>query len=376
MIKIKTLALNRPFVPPQKMTLEHDGEVHNPLGGASYVFKDHYVDYIANDFSKPEIAISIGAQPNSSPHFGTLVVFNLAFALGQELKRAKNVTTPKILFEMVDTAPSKTINRGGIDYQTSLRDSHAADTYLPQYIELMDILRAISKIRYDTRKQCEFNAQPEVPSVLKLIIENREILGKILDPSKGLLRIRVACPACGLTDKNGIDNVYFEDHMQSKCPDHGAFETYFDEESHKFEYNTPLRNLIRAIIYGKQNKDETLPFGVLRVTGSDYAGYYQERFLYKAASMLGIPPIDLPTIIYSPLITDWSGAKLSKSLYVKKNAYGYLPSYLVDYAKFYEKFGEKGIETLFNEVKSWLEEPYKLFRNYSVYYFMNLFKNE
>jgi hypothetical protein len=40
--------------------------------------------------------------------------------------------------------------------------------------------------------------------------------------------------------------------------------------------------------------------------------------LYKAAALLGVPPTDLPTIVYAPLITDWSGAKLSKSLYVKK----------------------------------------------------------
>jgi hypothetical protein len=257
------------IMPPNKMMFEHDGEVHNPLGGGSYVFKDRYVDYIAEDFTKPELTISVGAQPNSSPHFGTSVVFSLAFSLGQELKRASKTTIPKVLFEIVDTAPSKTVNRDGIDYQISLRDSHVADAYLPQYFALMDILKNLSKIQYDSRKQPEFNSQSEVPSILKLIVENRASLGKILDPSKGLLKMRVACADCGLTDKNGINNVYFEDRMQSKCPDHGIFETYFDGESHKFEYDTPLRNLIRAIVYGKQNKDKILPFETLRVTGSD-----------------------------------------------------------------------------------------------------------
>jgi hypothetical protein len=34
--------------------------------------------------------------------------------------------------------------------------------------------------------------------------------------------------------------------------------------------------------------------------------------------MLGVDVTDLPFILYSPLVIDWSGSKLSKSLYVSK----------------------------------------------------------
>ena len=91
---------------------------------------------------------------------------------------------------------------------------------------------------------------------------------------------------------------------------------------------------------------------------------------------MGTSAHELPTIVYAPLIVDWSGAKLSKSLYVKQNAYKDLPQYLVNYGEFKSKLGEEGVKKMFEEVCSWLDESYKLFRNYSVYYFMELFKND
>ncbi len=142
--------------------------------------------------------------------------------------------------------------------------------------------------------------------------------------------------------------------IKSFCPEHGWFETPF-ENSSLFEYNTPLRNLIRAIAYSKDNLNEATEYKWLRVTGSDYAGFYQEQMLHKPASLLGYKASDLPIILYSPLITDWSGAKLSKSLYVKQEAYKYLPSYIVNFEHFKDKYGEVVFDKLFNEVKLWLE---------------------
>ena len=92
------------------------------------------------------------------------------------------------------------------------------------------------------------------------------------------------------------------------------------------EYNTPLRNLIRGLVYSIDNQDETVDYEWLRITGSDYAGFYQEQLLYKTTDLLGYSVSKLPMILYAPLVTDWSGAKLSKSLYVKEGAYTYLPA--------------------------------------------------
>ncbi|MBI2499637.1 hypothetical protein HYV88_05325 [Candidatus Woesearchaeota archaeon] len=356
--------------------LTYDGVVHHPLGGGSYVFKRRYVEYLVRNISKNNLRISIGAQPNSSPHFGTLVVFNLAYVLGQKISERIETIKPEIFFEVIDTAPSETRKIDGIDYQISLRDSKVADGCLGEYFELLDLLKRFTGIDYTVRRQRGFNSQQGIPRILRKIVQNREIIAPILDPQNGLLRIRVACSDCGLTDKNGINTKYYDDKIGSYCPEHGWFETYFDGESEKFEFNTPLRNLVRGIIYAADNQNVEVPFEWLRVTGSDYAGYYQEQLLYKVASLLGTPAHELPTIVYAPLIVDWSGAKLSKSLYVKQNAYRDLPPYLVNYGEFRNKHGEAGVKKMFEEVSLWLEESYKLFRNYSVYYFMELFKND
>ena len=36
----------------------------------------------------------------------------------------------------------------------------------------------------------------------------------------------------------------------SYCPNHGKYVVYYNKESNKLEYNTPLRNLVRGMLYG------------------------------------------------------------------------------------------------------------------------------
>ena len=68
------------------MNIKCDGKVYNPLGGGAYVFEKDIVNFLLQKFTKNNIVISIGAQPNSSPHFGTLVVFSTAFSLAKKWK--------------------------------------------------------------------------------------------------------------------------------------------------------------------------------------------------------------------------------------------------------------------------------------------------
>lgn len=51
------------------MNIECDGKVYNPLGGCSYVFEKDIANFLLQKFTKDNIVISIGAQPNSSPYF-------------------------------------------------------------------------------------------------------------------------------------------------------------------------------------------------------------------------------------------------------------------------------------------------------------------
>lgn len=46
-----------------------------------------------------------------------------------------------------------------------------------------------------------------------------------------------------------------------------------------------------------------------------------------------------------------------------------------EYESFIRDKGLEGLERLYEEVFNWVEEPYKLFRHYTVYYFMKLFES-
>ena len=356
------------------MLFETDGKVYNPLGGGSYVYQDSLIQYMHSQLRKKKVKISIGAQPNSSPHFGTLEVFCLAFALANMLCHYDKELQVSVLFEMVDTAPAIAQKIGDKNYQISLRESGEMNKYIDQYNEILEQLSSISNISYQVRGQREFNRHTSIPDIVKKVISHRDLLAPILEPKKHIIRIRSACPICGLTDKKGIENKFVDNKMICFCPKHGEFEVDIDTESYRLEYNTPLRNLIRGVVYSIDNQDDNLDYEWIRITGADYAGFYQEQLLYRTTDILGYSVSKLPMILYAPLVTDWSGAKLSKSLYVNEGAYRYLPSYMINYDNLRKEKGSIGLSKVYSEVHSWLEEPYKLFRNYSIYYFMEVLK--
>lgn len=109
-----------------------------------------------------------------------------------------------MLFEIVDTAPCETIRINGITYQRSLRYGGNVEKYLIQFSELFSNLSKFSGIGNQIRRQAEFNSQPLVFDTIEHIIRHKDMVASILDPELGVLRVRIACPQCGLTDKKGI----------------------------------------------------------------------------------------------------------------------------------------------------------------------------
>ncbi|CAG8735954.1 10059_t:CDS:1 [Cetraspora pellucida] len=361
----------------QFSTILHDNKVQHPLGGGSYVFKTGYIDYITSQVTKPDIKISIGAQPNGSPHFGTLMTFSLAFSLAHELQqRKKNVS---VVLELVDTAKDhkQDCSYDGVGYQKSISYTGKIKQHRNDYEELLKKLKSYSGVSYEIRGQTDFNSHEKIPEIIGKLINKREQIGALLSPESKCLALRAACPHCGLADKHGLNNSYDDKMIKFFCHFHGQYSIDFEKEPSKLEYNTPLRNLIKGIVYSEDNKDKNINHAWIRVTGSDYAGTYQEQVLYRGASILGTIASDLPFIVYCPLVTDWSGSKLSKSLYVAGKAYEYLCEqkldYLIDYSKFQERFDNDGLKKLYQEVSLWLNRPYMLFKSYSIYYFDRLF---
>ena len=358
------------------MELKCDENVYYPLGGASYVFKNDFIKYIHSKLKKKKIKISIGAQPNSSPHLGTISVISLAFKLAKKLMEEFDDITCSVLFEVVDTAPGEQVIINDIVYQKSLKNTGKLTEFMPQFIEILEFLKTKTQINYEIRYQSEFNSQEYIKPIIRQIIEQREKIVKYLDPKYEKLKIRVSCPKCGLADKNSINNTYTENKIIFECPKDGKFEVDINKNTELLEYNTPLRNLVRGMVYGNINISNKYDYEIIRVTGSDYAGFYQEELLYKVAGMLNYEVQNLPIIVYTPLITDWSGAKLSKSLYVRQNAYEYLPKYLINYENLINEKGKEGINKMYSIISELVDEPYKLFRDYSIYYFMKRFEED
>jgi hypothetical protein len=176
--------------------------------------------------------------------------------------------------------------------------------------------------------------------------------------------IRSACPHpnCGLADKHGVNTTYTITEITFLCPLHGTYSLslHNPDDIAKLEFNPPLRGLLRAELY---NSDDDVSW--IQVTGADYAGFYQEELLWKhVRNRLKL------RIVYAPMIVDWAGSKISKSLYVRKGAYRCLREsgreYLINFAVFRSE--GRDLDAVFREVLRWIDIPEEFFRCYSLEY--------
>ena len=86
---------------------------------------------------------------------------------------------------------------------------------------------------------------------------------------------------------------------------------------------------------------------------------------------------DVPSIIYTPTILDWSGSKLSKRMYVGNMAYReYFKEGLINYSEFYNQYGSDAFEILFEEIHGWIEDPKKFIRDYTIEYMDAILRRE
>ena len=126
------------------MQINCDGIVHNPLGGASYMFEKDIIPYILKQYTKDIIKISVGAQPNSSPHFGTLETIALSFCLARNIMDYDGTKKVIILYEVIETAPGETIIIDNIKYQKSLKFTGKMNKYLNEYKEILEYYKSIT----------------------------------------------------------------------------------------------------------------------------------------------------------------------------------------------------------------------------------------
>lgn len=286
----------------------------------------------------------------------------LTFSLAQQL--TGQGLEAYVVVDLWDNAKAEQINIGGTVYQKGLRDS--GRLIIEDYEDILAVLGTRYGVDYKLRMEDEFLRQDGIPDVVRDIVRDRDSLGVSLQPSSEQIAIRSSCPepSCGLVDKYGHHKVYDDENdiIQFKCPYHGRFIVNIASECHRLQFNCQLFNLVIGRYY------ENVDHGYIQVCGSDYAGFWQEQMLWRN--------IHKPLlIVYTPLIMDWSGAKISKSLVLGKDAYRYLCDAGLEYVLSWKKFKEskKDFGVLCKEVDLWVAEPFRLFRGYTVHYFAMLF---
>lgn len=253
------------------------------------------------------------------------------------------------------------------------------DKFLPYFIDILERLKKLDNIDYEILFFYDYQKNPLVKKSLIKVMNNYDLLKYTLDPKNGEIRLRFPCPKCGLTEKH-ILNTKIENinenllEMSSICPDHGLYKTKIDSKStDKFDMNVPLRYLVKILYFLETDKlNNTLS---VIVDGGDWSGMWPLRVYMEPLLKLGIT--DVPSIIYTPTILDWSGSKLSKRMYVGNSAYReYLKEGLINYSEFYNQYGEIGFQRLYNEINKWVLEPKKFIRDYTIEYIDAILNNE
>lgn len=349
------------------LPIPYDLASHHALGGGSYVFKSNFPEYLKallpHQNSTTEINIII--QPNCSSHVGTLCSLGLAFVIAR--KMADLGLDVVVMCDLWNRAKGEQLTVEGLVYQRGLQDTGQFQTWLPGYEALLKDLSGRYGVQYKMRLEEEFLSMPGIPQVLQKVIRDRESLATYLAPSTGSLAIRAGCPQCGLVDKYGVKNIYSADGSEVcfECPFHGQFSYSTEKDSQRFLFNCQLFNLILGYFY------ESAPYNWIEICGSDYAGFWQEQLLWRFLSKPAI-------IVYTPLISDWSGNKVSKSLYLRKTAYDYLVKAGQEYLLSYEVLRREGKDPglLWGEIELWVDQPYRLFRGYTLHYLHLLFEQE
>jgi hypothetical protein len=272
---------------------------------------------------------------------------------------------------------------------------------IPDYEEVMKSASDfVGGIPYRVKNQEALMNMHSMSHIVGILVRDRERLGLELAPETGALAMRCACPheGCGFAEKHGRLNKYTTTSsgvsvIEFHCPDHGyhSVTTSNPDEVAKLEFNAPLRNLVRAFAYiidtdesRKASRSGELTVREqfhLRVTGSDYTGMYAEQLLWRQLLLLyklmGLDATTTtPVIVYAPLIIDWAGSKLSKSLYVEDGAYQYLKDAGMGYLVSFDEMKKQGRDhrILFREVERWVEEPMKLFRSFTVTHLHRVFE--
>jgi hypothetical protein len=324
---------------------------------------------------RSRLRITTAAQLNGVPHLGTVVTMLTVFAYAAHC--ADELGLPAtIVFDALDNAPAERREIDGQTYTRTVGDlietgDLERDERIGGFQRLLTWGQHVSGISYEFRPYDVYQGLRPVRECLLQIASRPGDFAPIVAPRDGIIKVRPRCPECRLMQKSGRDLTITAlsgaVQLDSRCPEHGPYtETIHVDGGGWYDANTPVRSIQKGALLAAER--DTYNAASISVDGADWGGAWHGAVLAPALAELGIRPRDWPVSVFTPLIIDSTGGKLSKSLYVKHGAYADLPKLFLDLNVLLADHGEQVLEAIWAEVTRWAAEPRRLHRSYSVDY--------
>jgi hypothetical protein len=162
-------------------------------------------------------------------------------------------------------------------------------------------------------------------------------------------------------------------HLDSRCPHHGPYRETIDIASTGgwYDANTPVRSIQKGYLLSAERK--LYDACSVSIDGADWGGAWHAHVLAPALATLGVPVAEWPVSVFTPMVLDRSGGKLSKTLYVRYGKdYADLPEAFLNLDVLLDHHGEDVLDAIWTEVQRWASEPRRLHRSYTVDYLAGL----
>jgi hypothetical protein len=330
---------------------------------------------------KQQLRITTAAQLNGTPHIGTVATVLSVFAITAHAADVLDLPAT-VIFDALDNAPAEHVDIDGDTYTRTVSDlidtGHLERTdRVSGFERLLDWAATRSGIRHEFRLYSDYQGLRPVRACLHTIATRLDEFRPIVAPADGIVRIRPRCPHCRLMQKSATNLTITADddvvHLDSLCPVHGRYRETIDTTSTTgwYDANTPVRSIQKGFLLAAE-RDLHQACSV-SIDGADWGGAWHAHVLAPALATLGIPATEWPVSIFTPLILDRTGGKLSKTLYVQYGPdYADLPEAFLNLDSLLNHHGEDILDTLWTEITRWATEPRRLNRAYTVDYLADL----
>jgi hypothetical protein len=323
---------------------------------------------------RSRLRVTTAAQLNGTPHLGTVVTVLTVFALTAHAAEVLGLPAT-VVFDALENAPAERVEIDGAVYSRTVGD--LIDTGILDatsrrsgFDRLLTWAAARSGVGYEFRPYAAYQALGPVRECLHRIAADQDTFRPLVAPADS--RIRPRCPACRLTEKSARTLTIRADHgrvhLDSTCPTHGRYrETiHIDGADGWYDANTPVRSIQKGYLLARER--DLHDACSVSVDGADWGGAWHAHVLAPALSALGLPHTTWPVSVFTPLVVDRTGGKLSKTLYVRHGAYADLPRSYLDLDLLLAEYGEHALDVLWDEVRRWAREPGRLHRSYTLDY--------